>query len=39
MKHYLQAVQSEFVKVGGVLTRADFEPYADLIFGKAGSVR
>ncbi len=34
MKHYLQAVQSEFVKVGGVLTRADFEPYADLIFGE-----
>ncbi len=34
MKHYLQAVQSEYVKVGGVLTRADFEPYADLIFGE-----
>ncbi len=34
MKHYLQAVQSEFVKVGGVLTRADFEPYGDMIFGE-----
>lgn len=34
MKHYLQAIQSEYVKVGGVLTRADFEPYADMIFGE-----
>ena len=35
MKHYLQAVQSEFVKVGGVLTRGDFAPYDELIFGKS----
>ncbi len=39
MVHYLQAVKYEFVKVGKVFTRSDFEPYADLIFGKAGSVR
>ena len=35
MVHYLQAVKYEFVKVGKVFTRSDFEPYADLIFGKA----
>ena len=34
MVHYLQAVKYEFVKVGKVFTRSDFEPYADLIFGK-----
>ncbi len=31
MKHYLQAVRYEFVKLGKVYTRADFEPYASLI--------
>lgn len=31
MKHYLQAIRYEFVKTGKVFTRADFEPYADLI--------
>ena len=31
MKHYLQAIRYEFVKVGKVFTRADFEPYAELI--------
>ncbi len=33
MVHYLLAVKYEFVKVGKVFTRADFEPYADAIFG------
>ncbi len=28
MKHYLNAVKYEFVKVGKVFTKADFEPYA-----------
>ncbi|MCR4658602.1 MAG: ATP-binding protein [Lachnospiraceae bacterium] len=28
MKHYLLAVKYEFVKVGKVFTRSDFEPYA-----------
>ena len=31
MKHYLQAIRYEFVKVGKVFTRADFEPYASMI--------
>lgn len=31
MKHYLQAIKYEFVKTGKVFTRADFEPYADLV--------
>ncbi len=31
MKHYLQAIRYEYVKVGKVFTRADFEPYADLV--------
>lgn len=31
MKHYLQAVRYEFIKVGKVFTRADFEPYASMI--------
>lgn len=31
MKHYLQAIRYEFVKTGKVFTRADFEPYADLV--------
>lgn len=34
MRHYLKAIQYEFVKVGRVFTRADFEPYADMIFGE-----
>ena len=34
MRHYLKAIQFEFVKVGRVFTRADFEPYADMIFGE-----
>ncbi len=38
MVHYLQAVKYEFVKVGKVFTRSDFEPYADLIFGKPQSL-
>ena len=37
MVHYLQAIKYEFVKVGKVFTRSDFEPYADLIFGKQAS--
>ncbi|MCR5025406.1 MAG: ATP-binding protein [Lachnospiraceae bacterium] len=28
MKHYLNAIKYEFVKVGKVFTKADFEPYA-----------
>jgi ATP-dependent 26S proteasome regulatory subunit len=31
MRHYLQAIRYEYVKVGKVFTRADFEPYADMI--------
>ena len=31
MRHYLMAIKYEFVKVGKVFTRADFEPYADEI--------
>ncbi len=31
MKHYLQAIKYEFVKTGKVFTRADFEPYADMV--------
>lgn len=31
MQHYLQAIRYEFVKTGKVFTRADFEPYADLV--------
>ncbi|SFN82735.1 ATPase family associated with various cellular activities (AAA) [Pseudobutyrivibrio sp. JW11] len=31
MQHYLNAVKYEFVKVGKVFTKADFEPYADLV--------
>jgi SpoVK/Ycf46/Vps4 family AAA+-type ATPase len=37
MRHYLKAIQYEFVKVGRVFTRADFEPYADMIFGEEPS--
>ncbi|WP_029322077.1 ATP-binding protein [Butyrivibrio sp. AE3004] len=29
MKHYLNAVKYEFVKVGKVFTKSDFEPYAE----------
>ena len=29
MRHYLNAVKYEFVKVGKVFTRSDFEPYAE----------
>ncbi len=35
MRHYLKAIQYEFVKVGRVFTRADFEPYGDVLFGPA----
>lgn len=31
MRHYLQAIRYEFVKVGKVFTKADFEPYASQI--------
>lgn len=31
MKHYLQAIRYEFIKVGKVFTRADFEPYASMV--------
>ena len=31
MRHYLQAIRYEYVKVGKVFTKADFEPYADMI--------
>ncbi|MCQ2496562.1 MAG: AAA family ATPase [Lachnospiraceae bacterium] len=31
MRHYLQAIKYEFVKVGKVFTKADFEPYADQV--------
>ena len=34
MRHYLKAIMYEFVKVGHVFTRADFEPYADMVFGE-----
>lgn len=33
MRHYLQAIRYEFVKTGKVFTRADFEPYAEEVFG------
>ena len=29
MRHYLNAIKYEFVKVGKVFTKADFEPYAE----------
>ncbi len=29
MKHYLNAIKYEFVKVGKVFTKSDFEPYAE----------
>ena len=29
MRHYLNAIKYEFVKVGKVFTRSDFEPYAE----------
>ena len=31
MRHYLQAIRYEFIKVGKVFTRADFEPYAHMV--------
>ena len=31
MQHYLNAVKYEFIKVGKVFTKADFEPYSDLV--------
>lgn len=31
MRHYLMAIKYEFVKVGRVFTKADFEPYADQV--------
>ncbi len=31
MKHYLLAIKYEFVKVGKVFTKSDFEPYADQV--------
>ena len=31
MRHYLQAIRYEYVKVGKVYTRSDFEPYASQI--------
>ena len=31
MRHYLLAIKYEFVKVGRVFTKADFEPYADQV--------
>ena len=33
MRHYLRAIKYEFVKTGKVFTRADFEPFADQVFG------
>lgn len=33
MKHYLQAIRYEYVKTGKVFTRADFEPFAEEVFG------
>lgn len=33
MRHYLQAIRYEYVKTGKVFTRADFEPYAEEVFG------
>jgi hypothetical protein len=29
MRHYLNAIKYEFVKVGKVFTKSDFEPYAE----------
>lgn len=34
MRHYLQAIRYEFVKTGKVFTRADFEPFAEEVFGE-----
>lgn len=31
MRHYLNAIKYEFVKVGKVFTKADFEPYAEQV--------
>ena len=31
MRHYLNAIKYEFVKVGKVFTKSDFEPYADQV--------
>lgn len=31
MRHYLNAIKYEFVKVGKVFTRSDFEPYAEQV--------
>lgn len=31
MRHYLQAIRYEFIKVGKVFTKADFEPYAHMV--------
>lgn len=31
MKHYLNAIKYEFVKTGKVYTKADFEPYSELV--------
>ena len=35
MRHYLQAIKYEFVKTGKVFTRADFEPFAEEVFGES----
>ena len=32
MRHYLRAIKYEFIKVGKVFTRSDFEPFADQVF-------
>ena len=31
MRHYLMAIRYEFIKVGKIFTKADFEPYAEQI--------
>ncbi len=31
MRHYLRAIKYEFIKVGKVFTKSDFEPYADQV--------
>lgn len=34
MRHYLKAIRYEYIKTGKIFTKADFQPYAEEVFGE-----
>ena len=34
MRHYLKAIRYEYIKTGQIFTKADFQPYAEDVFGE-----